>query len=114
MEEDFWGIEAEPPFSFFVRLKVRVASFIVVRHGVVRLAMEGAVGFATEVGVFQRVGAGLSAVGRSAGNEDCVVAFVYKALIEEGGEYRSQVGVGLGGAETVMQTLALLSCISGC
>jgi hypothetical protein len=48
--------------------------------------MEGAVGLAAEVGVFQRVGAGLSAVGRGAGSEDRVVAFTNKVLIEEGGK----------------------------
>jgi len=48
--------------------------------------MEGAVGLAAEVGVFQRVGAGLSAVGSGARGEDCVVALANKALIEEGGK----------------------------
>ena len=84
MEEDFWGVEAEPPFGFFIRLKVRVASFVDVRHGVASLAMKGAVGFTAEIGVFQRMGTGLSAVGRGAGNEDGVVAFADETLVEEG------------------------------
>ena len=48
--------------------------------------MEGAVWFAAEIGVFQRMGAGLGAVGSGAGGEDRVIALVYKALIEEGGK----------------------------
>jgi len=86
VEEDLWGIETEPSFGFFIRLEVRVASFVVVRHGVVGLAMKGAVGLAAKVGVFQRVGACFSAVGRSAGSEDGVVAFADETLVEEGGE----------------------------
>ena len=86
MKEDLWGIEAEPLFGFFVRFEVGMASFIVVRHGVARLVMEGAVGLVAEVGVFQRVGAGLSAVGCSAGGEDCVVALADETLIKEGSE----------------------------
>jgi hypothetical protein len=78
------------------------------------LTMEGAVGLAAEVGVFQRVSAGLGAMSRGAGSEDCVVALADKALIEEGGKQRSQFGVGLGGAETNARTLALLSFVSGC
>ena len=86
IEEDLWGIEAEPPFGFFIRFEVGMACLIIVGHGVARLVMEGAVGLVAEVGVFQRVGAGLSAVGCSAGGEDCVVALADEALIEEGGE----------------------------
>jgi hypothetical protein len=63
-----------------------MAGFVVVRHGVVRSAMEGAVGFATEIGVFQRVRAGFGAVSSGAGCEDCVIALANKALIEEGGK----------------------------
>jgi hypothetical protein len=63
-----------------------VASFVIVGHGAVELAMERAVRFVTEVGMFQRVGVGLGAVGCGARGEDCVVALVNKALIEEGGK----------------------------
>jgi hypothetical protein len=63
-----------------------MASSIIVGHGVVGLVMEGAVGFAAKVGIFQRVGVGLSAVGSGAGGEDCVIALANKALIEEGGK----------------------------
>jgi hypothetical protein len=48
--------------------------------------MEGAVWFTTEVGMFQGMGAGFSAVGSGAGGEDHVIALAYKALIEEGGK----------------------------
>ena len=48
--------------------------------------MEGTVGFAAKVGMFQRVGAGLGAVGHSTWGEDCVVTLAYKALIEESGK----------------------------
>ena len=52
----------------------------------VGLAMEGVVWPMTEVGVFQGMGAGLSAVGSGTGGEDRVVALANKALIEEGGK----------------------------
>jgi len=48
--------------------------------------MEGAVGFVAEVGLFQRVGVGLSAVGNSARGEDYVIALANKALVEESGK----------------------------
>ena len=63
-----------------------MAGFVIVRHGVAALTVEWAVGFAAEIGVFQRVGAGLSAMGSGAGGEDCVIALAYKVLIEEGGK----------------------------
>jgi len=63
-----------------------VAGFVIVGHGVMGLAMEGAVWFATEVGVFQGVGVGLGAVGSGTGGEDHVIALANKALIEEGGK----------------------------
>jgi hypothetical protein len=86
VEEGLWGIEAEPPFGLFIRFEVRMASFVVIRHGVAGLAMEGAVGFVAEVGLFQRVGVGLSAVGNSARGEDYVIALANKALVEESGK----------------------------
>ena len=86
MKEDFWGVEAEPPFGFFVRFEVGMASFVVIRHGMARLAMKGAVGFTAEIGMFQRMGTGLSAVGRGTGNEDSVVALADEILVEEGSE----------------------------
>jgi hypothetical protein len=86
VEEGLWGIEAKPPFSFFIGLKIGVAGFVVVRHGAARLAMKGAVGFAAEVGVFQGMGVGFGAVGSGAGGEDRIIALAYKALIEEGGK----------------------------
>ena len=48
--------------------------------------MEGAVGLAAEVGVFQGMGVGFGAVGSGARGEDRVIALAYKALIEEGGK----------------------------
>ena len=86
VEEDLWGVEAKPLFGFFVRFEVGMACLIVVGHGVVGLAMEGAVWLATEVRVFQGMGAGLGAVGSGTGGEDRVIALAYKALIEEGGK----------------------------
>jgi hypothetical protein len=86
VEEDLWGIEAEPSFGFFVRLEVGVACLVVVGHSVVGLAMEGAVWLMTEVRVFQGVGAGFGAVGSGSRGEDRVVALANKALIEEGGK----------------------------
>jgi hypothetical protein len=73
-------------FGVLIRLEVEVASFIVVKHGVVVLTVEGAVWLVTEVGVFQGMGAGLGAMGSGAGGEDRIVALMYKALIEEGGK----------------------------
>jgi len=52
----------------------------------VGLAMEETVWFMTEVGVFQRMGAGLGAVGSGTRGEDCVIALANKTLIEEGGK----------------------------
>ena len=72
--------------SIFIRLEIGVASFVVIGHGVVGLAMEGAVRSAAEVGMLQGVGAGLSTVGSGSGGEDREIALAYKALIEEGGE----------------------------
>jgi hypothetical protein len=86
VKEDFWGVEAEPPFGFFIRFEVGMACLVVVGHGMVRLAMEGAVGLTAEIGVFQRVGTGLSAMGSGAGGEDCVVALADETLIKEGSE----------------------------
>jgi hypothetical protein len=63
-----------------------VASFVIIRHGVVILAMEGTIVFVAKVGMFQRVGTGLGAVGSGARSEDCIIALVNKALIEEGGK----------------------------
>ena len=50
------------------------------------LAMEGAVWFTTEVGMFQRVGVSFSTVGHGTGGKDCIVALVDEALVEEGGK----------------------------
>jgi len=86
VEKDLWRIEAEPAFGVFVRLEVGVSGFIVVRHGMVGLAMEGTVWLVTKVGVLQGMGACPCAVSSGARGEDCVVALVYKALIEEGGK----------------------------
>jgi len=43
VEEDFWGIEAEPAFGILIGLKVGVACLIIVGHSVVGLMVEGAV-----------------------------------------------------------------------
>jgi hypothetical protein len=81
-----WCIKVEPTFSIFIGLEIGVAGLIVIGHGIVGLAIKGAVGFTAEVGVFQRMGAGLGAVGSGTGGEDCIIALAYKALIEEGGK----------------------------
>jgi hypothetical protein len=82
----FWCIEVEPALSILVGLEVGVAGFVVIGHSVVGLAMEGAVGLVAEVGVFQRLGTGLSAMGSGARGEDCVVALADETLIKEGSE----------------------------
>jgi hypothetical protein len=48
--------------------------------------MEGAVWFATEVGMFQGMGMSFGAVSSGAGGEDHVVALADEILIKEGSE----------------------------